>query len=78
LEPYEVNLRKRAGDLRVVRTDMRGQYRFEGLAPGSYRILSTFEYLSPGVEAMDLAGAMPLTMEARTEVSRDLELYVIQ
>lgn len=78
LEPYEPLSRKRVGDLRIVRTDVRGQYRFEGLAPGSYRILSTFEYLAPDVETMDIARALPVTIDTRNELSRDLDLYVIQ
>ena len=57
---------------------MRGQYRFEGLAPGTYRILSTFEYLTPDVETMDFARALPVTIDTRNELSRDVDLYVIQ
>jgi hypothetical protein len=78
LEPYEPLSRRRVGDLRTVRTDMRGQYRFEGLAPGTYRILSTFEYLTPEVETMDIAHALPVTIDTRNELSRDVDLYVIQ
>src|ERR1039457_7199160 len=78
LEPYEPLSRRRVGDLRIVRTDMRGQYRFEGLAPGAYRILSTFEYLTPDVETMDIARALPVTIDTRNELSRDVDLYVIQ
>ena len=78
LEPYEPLSRRRVSDLRSVRTDMRGQYRFEGLAPGTYRILSTFEYLTPDVETMDIARALPVTVDTRNELSRDVDLYVIQ
>ncbi|HXB68210.1 MAG TPA: carboxypeptidase-like regulatory domain-containing protein, partial [Candidatus Acidoferrales bacterium] len=47
LEGYDPDGRKRLTDLRVTRTDLHGLYRFEGLAPGNYRILATFEYLMP-------------------------------
>ena len=77
LEPYDPVTRKRDGELRGVRADMRGQYRFEGLAPGVYRILSTFEYLAPDVEAMDFARAQTITIEARSQRSLDLDLYLI-
>ena len=78
LEPYDPQARRRVGDLRMVRTDMRGQYRFEGLAPGAYRILSTFEYLAPDAETMDAARALPVTVDTRNEFTRDVDLYVIQ
>ena len=46
------------------------------LAPGSYRILSTFEYLAPDVATMDITGARSLTVNAHAELGADLDLYV--
>ncbi|HWC97814.1 MAG TPA: carboxypeptidase-like regulatory domain-containing protein, partial [Candidatus Sulfopaludibacter sp.] len=38
-----VYLEGRPGEIRTTRTDMNGQFRFSGLAPGDYRIQSTFD-----------------------------------
>jgi len=75
LEGYDPIGRKRTLDLRVARTDKHGAYKVEGLAPGAYRILATFEYLMPDVEAMDYAGARQLQVDARSDAPVDLELY---
>lgn len=77
LEPYDPVTRKRVGDVRTVYTDMEGKYRFEGVGPGTFRLLSTFEYASPDIATMDLARAVEVKVDARMDVSRDLELYVI-
>jgi hypothetical protein len=77
LEAYDPVERKRLKELQTTRTDMRGQYRFDSLAPGTYRILGTFEYLNPDAEAMDAANAASMTIDAKSEQSRDLELYII-
>jgi hypothetical protein len=78
LEGYDPVARTRVTDLRTVRADARGQYYFGGLAPGTYRVLGTFEYLAPDVQTMDLAGAPLVTITAHTEAPLDLDLYVIQ
>ena len=78
LEAYDPHSEKRQAELRVAISGRRGQYRFDNLAPGRYRILSTFEYLSPDVETMAAAGAQLLTVDARNEMARDLDLYVIR
>ena len=77
LEGWDANEKARVGDLRSTRTDARGQFRFEGLAPGSYRIVATFEYLNPDVETMD-AAAQEITVAAHAEKAMELELYAIR
>jgi hypothetical protein len=78
LEAYDANANKRVADLRIAISDMHGRYHFDDLAPGTYRILGTFEYLSPDIETMDAAGAQLLTVDAHSDVSQDLELYTIR
>ena len=75
LEGWDPVEQKRLIDLRETRADMRGNYRFEGVAPGNYRVVSTFEYLFPDSKAMELAGAQAVDIPAHTDVQRDLELY---
>ena len=78
LEAYDPAGGKRLADLRTVRTDTRGLYRFTDLAPGVYRILSTFEYRAPGAAEMELAGARSIRAEQNTDMPADLDLYVIR
>jgi protocatechuate 3,4-dioxygenase beta subunit len=78
LEAYDAATQKRLTDLRATRTDLQGAYRFDGLAPGNYRILSTFEYQMPDAAAMDLAGARSVSVEAGGVRQMDLDLYELR
>src|SRR6478672_5034702 len=53
LEAYDEVTHKRVVDLRSTRTDMRGKYSFVGLAPGTYRLVATFEYHTPTTGDID-------------------------
>jgi hypothetical protein len=76
LEAFDQPTGKRLTDLRTARTDLRGQYHFRGLAPGVYRILSTFEFDKPDPETMEAAGARSVTLSEGDDTAQDLELYV--
>ena len=78
LEPSDLEPRRRVSGLLATRTDIRGQYRFAGLAPGNYRVFSSFEYRLPDAAVLTNAGAVKLTIEDGSEVRKDLELYVAQ
>jgi len=75
LEAFDPGAHKRLTEVRTVRTDMRGKYRFSGLAPGIYRIASTFEYDRPDVQSMEAAGARSVTLAESTDTAQDLELF---
>ena len=77
LEAYSLTEGKRVAELRTAISDMRGQYRFEDLAPGNYRILATFEYLAPDTSVMSDAGAQIVTLDAHVDLARDLDLYMV-
>ena len=77
LEPFNPETHKRLGDPRVTRTDLQGVYHFYGLAPGAFRILSTFEYESPDAAAMDSAGARVIMVEQARDTAQDLDLFVL-
>lgn len=77
LEAYDPVSRRRVMDLQTTRTDLRGAYRFDGLAPGNYRVLATFEYQAPDGVAMDQAGARQVQIEARSDLQLDLDLYTL-
>ena len=77
LETWDPVTRKRLLDLREARTDAQGNYRFAGLPPGSYRVLSTFEYAVPEPGFFDTAGAQEFRIESATDPQANLELYGI-
>jgi len=74
LEAFDPGAHKRL-DLRSMRTDVHGKFRFGDLAPGVYRILSTFEYDKPDMQAMEAAGARSLTLSEAADAAQDLDLY---
>src|SRR5207248_2477081 len=78
LDAYDVDLRKRLIDVREARTDIHGQYQFSGLAPGNYRILSTFEFQAPDPATMESAGPRMVKIEEGRDTPLDLDLYVIR
>ena len=75
LEAFDKDTQKRLGELRTTRTDVRGRYRFTGLAPGLYRIVSTFEYEKPEPDSMEAAGALSAILSEATDTPQDLDLY---
>jgi hypothetical protein len=75
LETWDPVTRNRLVDLRETRSDMAGHYRFDGLAPGDYRILSTFDYAAPGPSTFDYGGARAVRIEKSTDPQLDLDLW---
>jgi hypothetical protein len=78
LEPFDLEPRRRVTDTIVTRTEADGQYRFSGLAPGNYRVLSSFEYRMPDSPTMTNAGAKPVKVDEGRDVQQDLDLFVIR
>jgi hypothetical protein len=76
LEGYDPDTRARTVDLRTVRADVYGNYEFAGLAPGYYRVLSTFDYRDPESEEMGLAEAKVVKIEKGDPRTLELQLYV--
>jgi hypothetical protein len=78
LELYDPQERKRLKEVTSVRTDTRGHYQFFGLAPGMYRVFSSFEFQAPEEAAMDRANPRVVAIEGGRTQTQDLDLYVIQ
>ena len=76
LEPIDAESHRRVGDLASTRTDARGQYRFVGMPPGSYRLLSTFDIEDPEEDVMDAARARLTVLKESSAAVEDLELYI--
>jgi hypothetical protein len=78
LEPIDLEPERRVTFTYIALTDTHGQYQFAGLAPGRYRVLSSFEYQMPEAKIMENAGAKGVQLDPRADVTRDLDLYVIR
>jgi hypothetical protein len=78
LEAYDPNTGQRLLDLRTGITNMQGAYRFDSVAPGTYRVLSTFEYANPDYRTMDTPATRLLRVEPQSTPQADLDLYVIR
>ncbi len=78
LEAYDEITHKRVVDLRSTRTDMRGKYSFTGLAPGTYRLVSTFEYQTPATGDIDAMNPRVFRVEEGRDQQQDLDVWVIR
>jgi hypothetical protein len=76
LESIDPNSRTRLKELAATRTDARGMYQFNGLPPGTYRLLSTFDFDDPDPETMDAARAKIVTLTEGKVEPCDLDFYV--
>ena len=78
LEAYDPDARRRVKDVATTRADIRGAYRFTGLAPGVYRVMSTFDYQLPDEPEMERAQPKVVKIEAGRAMTQDLDLYAAQ
>jgi len=74
IEGWDPITRNRLVDLQEIRTDTAGNYRFDNLAPGDYRILSTFDYASPTPQAFGALGGREIRLEKASDPALDLDL----
>ena len=77
LEPVDLEPARRITDAFTTRTDVLGQYRFSGLAPGNYRILSSFEYVRVDSVIMSQAAAKQVIVETTHDLQQDLDLFAL-
>ncbi len=75
LYPVDEGLRKRLNGPRAVWTGDNGRYRFSGLAPGDYLVLSTLEFEDPTEEMLTGAKARTAQLKESDTETLDLELY---
>jgi Carboxypeptidase regulatory-like domain len=78
IEAVDIEPERRIADCFVAITDVQGRYRFSGLAPGRYRLLSSFEYQMPDSQTMTDASAKDVLIGAHADHAFDLDLYVIR
>ncbi|MBZ5578985.1 MAG: carboxypeptidase-like regulatory domain-containing protein [Acidobacteriia bacterium] len=73
LEAWDPADRRRLRDLQVARADARGQYRFTDLAPGTYRLLTSFDFEPPDAP-FDASGVRTLRVDEARDLAQDLQL----
>jgi hypothetical protein len=55
-----------------------GQYHFYGLAPGGYRVLSSYDFQAPDPLDLTSANAQTLRVQEGQDLPTDLDLYVVR
>ena len=78
LEGYDEDSRQRVGELLSALTDARGAFQFRGLAPGTYRVLASFEFQHPDSAMMETGGAKLVKVQEGSDTPQDLELSVLR
>lgn len=73
LEAYDPQSQRRLKDVEVTRTDSHGQYHFSDLAPGDYRLLSSFDWEAPD-GPLDLPGTRSLRVPEARDLPENLVL----
>ena len=74
LNAVEVDLRSRLGGARMVRANEKGEYRFSGLPPGKYEVISSFDIEDPGEAQWPLGTGKPVTMDPNGNVQLDISV----
>ncbi len=77
LDRWDEGKGKRIGELRQMITDAQGTFRFRGLAPGSYRIVSSFDFGAPDEELMGNVHPKVIRVSESDTTEANLSLYVI-
>jgi hypothetical protein len=76
LEPVELEAGAGLIAVRTTRTDLQGRYRFSGLPPGRYRVMSSFDFERPSTEEMEAARADEVSLKEAGDTGHDLRLFV--
>ncbi len=74
LEAFDPAARRRLKDLQITHADALGQYHFTDLAPGNYRLLSSFDFDAPD-GSLEVRGAKALKVDEARDLIQDLDLF---
>jgi hypothetical protein len=66
--------RRQMNGTRVTQTDANGNYRFDGLAPGNYLLLSSFDLTEVNEETMLSGRAQSIVLEEGRKINQDLSV----
>jgi hypothetical protein len=76
LWPLAESARRSLKGYRMVIADTEGKYRFEGLPPGDYRLLATYDYTEIDESALDEGAAITIHAEESQRTQADLTLWL--
>jgi hypothetical protein len=76
LWPVTEAARRSIGGTKLVLTDVTGRYQFDGLPPGDYRVLATFDVSEVDAEILDLAGVAVTRLEIGQRLTAELPLWI--
>jgi hypothetical protein len=76
LFPVTQAARRSLGGSRKAIADIQGRFVFEGLPPGDYRVLASFDYTEPKIEDYEEAHAPSVSVAASQIAAVDLTLWV--
>jgi protocatechuate 3,4-dioxygenase beta subunit len=77
LEAWDPSENKRLAELRQTLTNAQGEFRFRGLPPGVYRIVSSFDFDAPDEELMGNTHHKAVKVGEAEDAAADLSLYVL-
>jgi hypothetical protein len=69
-------VRRQLGGTRQILTNTDGRFRFEGLPPGDYRLLASFDVREADAEVLDQANAVKIHAEASAVAAVELPLWL--
>jgi protocatechuate 3,4-dioxygenase beta subunit len=75
LERLDRDTQGRLGELRRGLTDAQGGYRFPSLAPGTYRLVSSFDFDDPDGRTMESARPRTVVVREGEDITVELDLY---
>jgi len=76
LWPLAETARRSLKGYRMVIADTEGKYHFEGLPPGDYRLLATYDYTEIDESALDEGAAITIHAEESQRTQADLPLWM--
>lgn len=76
LMPVAAEIRREAGGPRRLATNVTGEFRFEGLPPGDYRLLASFDYDEVDEEILAAGNATLIRVETTGTARADLVPYL--
>jgi protocatechuate 3,4-dioxygenase beta subunit len=76
LWPVAESARRSLNGSRQILSDTEGRFRFDGLPPGEYRVLATFDFSEMDLEAFNEARAPTVRVEASQTTRTELPLWI--
>ena len=76
LHPVDLEAGVGLTTLQTTRTGVGGSYRFTGLPPGRYLVLSSFDFERPSRDELERARAAAVSVKEGGETTQDLEVFV--